>query len=365
MPRNYLPDLRFLPENYDTVTPATVLNDGVTVGSFLNGVTLDHITDLESRKQLVRNLLPHAQILKSINTNNKRFADHKLVVVEGLYKKAPEEQLTESEDNNNFLALTGRGVVYELRRNKKTDNDKTFELARYLQVYHKTYDKLILDYDTYNEGELNAQIIIQTPNIPSNYNVKFKEISSTVFNNTTQAIGQLVEVTEIPETKVQFPADTPDDVAGYFTVGDLHARLLRVYGGDPWQSYARDGRLSRDQVILENLQKIRKGQVVVISSGFNDAVNSNDTPESIAKRIAKTVATSKDVLGHVTTFLLFPITDKIAVRRSIAVRNAIISSLSSFNDVRLVDLNDSQFQLGNDGKSLTPESYISISTSLI
>jgi|11_taG_2_1085331.scaffolds.fasta_scaffold14144_2 LysM repeat protein len=365
MPRNYLPDLRFLPENYDTITAATPLNDGVTVGSFLNGVTLDHIPDINDRKQLVRNLLPHAQILKSINSNNKRFADHKLVVVEGIYKQAPEEQLTESEDNNNFLALTGRGIVYELRRNKKTDNDKTFELARYLQVYHKTYDKIILDYDTYIEGELNAQIIIQTPEIPPSYNVNFKQIPTTVFNNTTQAIGQLVEITEIPETKVQFPADTPDDVTGYFTVGDLHARLVRVYGGDPWQSYARDGRLSRDQVILENLQKIRKGQVVVISSGYNDAVNSNDTPEAIANRVYKTVAISKDVLGHVSTFLLFPITDKIPVSRSVAVRNAIVSVLSPFNDVRIIDLNDSQYELGNDGKSLTPESYISISTSLI
>ena len=365
MPKNYLPDLRFLPENYDTITAATPLSDGVTIGSFLNGVTLDHITDIATRKQLARNLLPHAQILKSINTNNKRFADYKLVVIEGIYKKAPEEQLTESEDNNNFLALTGRGIVYELKRNKKTDNNKTFELARYLQVYHNTYDKLILDYDTYNEGELNAQIIIQTPEIPSNYNVKFKKVSTTVFNNTPQVIGQLVEITEIPETKVQFPANTPDDVTGYFTVGDLHARLVRVYGGDPWQSYARDGRLSRDQVILENLQKIRRGQVVVISSGYNDAVNSNDTPESIANRVYKTVATSKNDLGHVTTFLLFPITDKIAVSRSRAVRNAIVSKLATFNDVRIVDLNDSQYELGNDGKSLTPESYISISTSLI
>lgn len=365
MPRNYLPDLRFLPENYDVVTAATPLNDGVTLGSFLNGVTLNHITDINDRKQLVRNLLPHAQILKSINSNNKRFADHKLVVVEGIYKQAPEEQLTESEDNNNFLALTGRGIVYELRRNKKTDNNKTFELARYLQVYHNTYDRLILDYDTYTEGELNAQIIIQTPVIPSNYDVNFKQISSTVFNNTPQAIGQLIEITEVPETKVQFPADTPDDVTGYFTVGDLHARLVRVYGGDPWQSYARDGRLSRDQVILENLQKIRKGQIVVISSGYNDTVNSNDTPESIANRVYKTVSISKDVLEHVTTFLLFPITDKVEESRSIAVRNAIVSALSSFNDVRIIDLNDSQYELGNDGKSLTPESYISISTLLI
>ena len=364
MPKNYLPDLRFLSETLTTINSATSLSDGVSVGSFLKGVTLDHIPELADRKQLARNLLPHAQILKSIANNNKRFAEHKLVVVDGVYNPDIEEQITENDDNTNFLAKTGRAVVYELRRNKKTDNDKTFELAKYLQVYHKTYDRLILDYDTYIEGELNAQIIIQTPNIPPNYDVAFKGISETRFNNATQAIGQLIEITETPETKVEFPANTPDEVSGYFTVGDLHARQIAVYGGDPWQTYARDGRLSRDNVILENIAKIRAGQVVVISSGYNDAITSSESPASIAARVKKTVDLSRKY-KHTVTFLLFPTTNKAPTNRLVGVRQAIMASLSSFNDVRIVDLNDSQYELGFDGSSLTPESYISISNLLI
>ena len=365
MASNYLPDLRFLPDSLKAIDASTKLNDGVSVGSFLDNITLDHIADLGERKQLVRNLLPHAQILKSIGDNTTKFAAHKLVVAEGIYKPSPEEQMTEDDTNPNYLALNGRSITFELKRNNRTDNDKTFELARYLQVFYSTYDKLILDYDTAIEGELNAQIIIQVPNIPSNYEVTFNRVIETRFNNTVQATGQLIEITEIPDTVVEFPADTPDDVTGYFTVGDLHARLLRTYGGDPWQSYALDYRSSRDNAILENLNKIRKGQVVVISSGYNDTINSNDTPKDIATRVLKTVTASKDVLGHVTSFLLFPITDKVQESRSKDVRAAIISALSVFNDVRIIDLNSPQYQLGFDGKSLTAESYISISNALI
>jgi len=364
MPKNYLPDLRFLPEAQGNITAATPLNDGVTLGSFLNGVTLDHLTQPE-RVQLARNLLPHAQIVKSISANNKKFAKHKLVIVDGVYKPDPEEQITEEETSTNFLAQTGRAVVYELHRNKKVDNDKTFELAKYLQVYHKTYDNLILDYDTYIEGELNVQIVLQTPQIPVTYDVVFKNKAKTAFNNNPQDPGQLIEVTETPATKVDFPAQLPDEVAGYFTVGDVHARLLRVNGGDPWQSYATDARLSRDVVILDNIKKIKTGEVVVISIGYNDTANTNDSPETIASQVFKTVELSAVKQKHTVTFLLFPITNKLPQQKQTAVRNAIVAKLNSIPNLRIVDLAATQYQLGFDGVSLTPESYISISNILI
>jgi hypothetical protein len=364
MPKNYLPDLRFLPEGLTKVTAATPLANGVTLGSFLIGTTLQHIPELSDRIQLARNLLPHAEILSAIKANQRTFADHTLVVVEGVYKQSPEEQMTENDSNHNFLAKTGRGVVYELRINGKVDNDKTFELARYLQIYHRTYDKIILDYDVQEEGILNAQIIIQTPNIPSTYDVRFKGIVETQFNNTTQATGQLVEVTERPNTKVTFPANLPDNVAGYFTVGDIHARLLRVYGGDPWQSYGQDARTSRDVAIKQNINRIRAGQVVVISAGYNDAVTTTDTPEAIGKRVADIVNTSVR-LGHVVTFMLYRITQKGETARQEAIRASIVSELSSFANVRIVDLNAAQYSFGVGGIALSRESYISISDSLI
>lgn len=364
MPKNYLPDLRFLPEGLTKVTAATPLADGVTLGSFLVGTTLKHIPELADRIQIARNLLPHAQILSTIKANQDRFVDHTLVVVEGLYKPAPEEQMTEDDSNHNFLAKTGRGVVYELRQNGKVDNDKTFELVRYLQIYHNTYDKIILDYDTLEEGQLNAQIIIQTPSIPTTYNVTFKGQAETAFNNTTQAVGQLVEVTERPNTKVTFPANLPDNVTGYFTVGDIHARLLRVYGGDPWQSYGQDARTSRDAAVKENINKIRGGQIVVISAGYNDAVTTSDTPEAIGKRVADIVNTSVR-LGHVVTFMLFRITEKGETSRQEATRASIISNLSSLTNIRIIDLNAAQYSFGIGGVALDRESYNSISDSLI
>ena len=302
MASKYLPDLRFLPEGLTRVHSGTPLNDGITVGNFLKGTTLDHILEVSDRIQIVRNLLPQAQILKAIGENTKRFSNHKLVVIEGLYRADPEEQMTEADTNTNFLATTGRSVVYELRRNDKTDNEKTFELARYLQVYHKIYDRLILDYDTYNEGELNVQLIIEMPVIPSNYDVAFKGSSETRFNNNVQAVGQLVEITEIPSTTVDFPANTPDEVAGYFTLGDVHSRLLKTFGGNPWQSYAQDSRTSRDETIITNIKKIKSGEVVVISAEVNDAINSKDTPEQIGARVKKIVDASYK-LSHVITFL--------------------------------------------------------------
>lgn len=364
MPKNYLPDLRFVPERLTTINAQTPLSDGVTVGSFLNGVTLDHITDLNERKQLVRNLLPHAEIVKSIRENDKRFSLHQLAVVEGIYKPAPEEQITESEDNHNFLAQTGRGIVYELRRNGQTDNDKTFELAKYLQVYHPTFDRLILDYDTYVEGELNAQIILQMPVIPPSYDVRFRKVAETRFNNVVQATSQLIEITETPNTSIRFPAPLPDEVGGYFTVGDIHARLLRTYGGDPWQSYAIDARTSRDVVVKENIRKIKTGEVVVISAGFNDAVTTNDTPQAIAERVRSIVNTSV-ARNHVITFMLFPISTQHERTRQVQVRQAIVSILGQINNIRIIDLNENQYTLGFDGVQLTRESYISISNLLI
>jgi hypothetical protein len=364
MALKYLPDLRYLPEGLPRVDANTSLNSGIALGNFLKGVTLDHIPEVKDRIQIARNLLPQAQILKAIGEDSKRFSRHKLVVIEGLYKADPQEQITELEENTNFLATTGRSVVYELRRNNSIDNEKTFELARFLQTYHRTYDKLILDYDTYNQGELNVQIIIEMPKIPADYNIRFKGVVETRFNNKIQAVNQLIEITETPSTAIQFPADLPDEVTGYFTIGDVHARNLKVFGGDPWQTFARDARTSRDQDIIKNIQLIKEGEVVVISAGVNDAISSNDTPTQIAERVFKIVNTSYQ-LDHSVTFLLFKVTDKTTTTRQAAIRQAIINELDGLTNIRIVDLNDSQYSFASDGVSLSKESYISISNILI
>ncbi len=362
MSYKFLTDLRFIPDGLTAVTAATPLADGVTMGTFLTDVTLDHIPELSDRIQIARNLLPHAHIIKSIRDSDKRFAKYKMVVVEGIYKKSLEEQITAGGQKD--LAQVGRSVVYELRRDGVTDNAKTVELALYLAVFYKMYDKLTLDYDTYNEGELNAQIIIDTPDMPSSYNIRFQLSTQTKFNNVVQADGQLVEITEIPNTSVVIPAPLPDQVGGYFTVGDHHARQLRVYGGSPWQSFARDGRTSRDNAIIENIKKISSNNIVVVSVGYNDTVITQDTPETIAARVHNIVGESIK-LGHDVTYLLFPVTNSLGASRQIAVRNAIVNKLGVFTQLAIIDLNHASYVIDVDGISLTRESYISVSNKLV
>ena len=362
---NFLPDLRFLPEGLTSVTSATPINDGITLGTFMRGVTLDHIPELSDRIQLVRNLLPHAEILKVIRDNDTRFSEYQLVVAEGIYKPAPEETVTESEDNHNFLAQTGRAIAYELRKNGVPDNDKTVELARYLNVFLPHFDKLIIDYDTYVGGEINAQILVHTPTIPANYQVTFKRKTETVYNNNIQAQGQIVEVSDRPPSAITFPAQLPDQVAGFFCVGDIHARLLRTFGGDPWQSYARDGRMSRDTVIIENINRIKKGEVVVVSAGYNDTSRTNATPDEIAAKV-KTILQASIARKHVISFLLFPRTTTVVQSRSDAVRNALVEVCNNLPEISIVDLGDtSQFSMAVDGETLTAASYIKISDGII
>ena len=362
MAYKFLPDLRFLPDAATSITASTTIADGVPLGTFLKGVTLDHIPELADRQQIIRNLLPHAHIVKSIRESDKRFAKYKLVVVEGIYKKSAEEQLTAGGQKD--LAQTGRSVVYELRRNGKTDLTKTVELAQYISIFYRTYDKITLDFDTYNQGELNAQIVIDTPLITNKYNPTFALSAETLFNNTVQARNQLVEITEIPNTSVTIPAPLPDTVTGYFTVGDVHARLLQVYGGNPWQSFARDGRTTRDTAIIENINKVKADNVMVIAAGYNDAINTQETPDAIAGRVFDIVNASVKK-NHTTTYMLFPITNKTGEQRQIDIRNAIVSKLSTFTRLRIIDLNDNQYELDVNGETLTRESYNSISRVLV
>ena len=125
--------------------------------------------------------------------NDGQFRDHRLVVVEGLYEKGPTETLKGGSLND--LASDGRVVVYELVGNDgKIDRSTSFDLA----VFWKDnfdYDKIILDYDTFDpDGSLNTQIIVVMPNVPDTYRVSFKKDIETRFNNNIQSVNELVEL---------------------------------------------------------------------------------------------------------------------------------------------------------------------------
>lgn len=180
---NYIPELQYLPDNLEIINSKTPLAKNVSLGAFLNGVTLEHLS-IPERQQIVRNLLPQAQIYKAIRENRTILSGFKLKIVEGIYKKKPDQQLTENGPLD--LASQGRRVVYELVGQCGTSSDKTIEAITYLSIFKRNYDKLILDYDTYNpDGTLNVQIIVETPEIPDTYKVSFKLETETLFNNNT------------------------------------------------------------------------------------------------------------------------------------------------------------------------------------
>jgi len=223
------------------ITSATKLGPGVTMAKFLGArgsrtqlkkLYNDGFNGPPDFQQIARNLLVHTQILHSI-TGNQEFAQHRLVVSEGIYEPNPKFQVAEvgagseqaakaqarktagatygkgkdgwvvntpqyvGERPSGILQLrrTGRAVVYQLvNRAGKTDPAKTFDLAAYWKDYIN-YDKLILDYDTYDtNGDLTCQIAIEIPDIPEDYDVTFKYNLETYYNGVLQTKNELLEI---------------------------------------------------------------------------------------------------------------------------------------------------------------------------
>ena len=116
-----------------------------------------------------------------------------MVVVEGLYRKGPNETLTPGSFND--LATKGQVVVYELLGGSgRPDLLKTFDLAVHLKD-NLFYDKLTLNYDKFDpSGGLNAQIIIQMPLVAEDYNCNYNMEIETLFNNKPQATKEFIEI---------------------------------------------------------------------------------------------------------------------------------------------------------------------------
>ena len=71
---------------------------------------------------------------------------------------------------------------------------KRFEAAYWLAA-NVPFGELILDYDTYEgTSKLNAQIIIEIPDIPADYNVVFNKKVRTFYNNILQSTNELTEI---------------------------------------------------------------------------------------------------------------------------------------------------------------------------
>lgn len=234
-------DPKYDPNTQTEITSATKLGPGITMAKFLGAkgsrtqlkkLYDENFTGKVDRLQLARNLVLHSQILQSI-VGMVEYSQHRLIVSEGVYEPNPKFEVTEEpihseryakkkaseipgatygkagtgwvirypkyigEMPSDILALRrkGQAVVYQLiDRNGKTDPQKTFDLAVYWKDYIN-YDKLTLDYDTYDpSGDLTCQIVIETPEVPETYEVSYKYGLETRYNGELQTKNELLEI---------------------------------------------------------------------------------------------------------------------------------------------------------------------------
>ena len=197
--KSILPDPRYNPNLQTEITPKTKLGRGVTLAKFLGGrgdkVSIDHIVGLDNRKAIARQFYLQAETLKAVSEDTGKFKDHRMVVTEGLYRKAPGETLTAGSFND--LAQNGRVVVYELLdQNGNIDLLKTFDLAVHLKD-NLFYDKISLSYDYFDpSGKLHAEIIVQMPEVDSTFVARYNMQIETLFNNKVQANKEFVEIVQ-------------------------------------------------------------------------------------------------------------------------------------------------------------------------
>ncbi len=206
---DYYVDPKFNPVNQVSagipITSRTRLAPGVSMAKFVSAhgdpVTLTHILDDNERLRLAKQYVLHADVLKLINSSSAplQFKNFRLVPIEGLYRAESGENLDVS-DGINYLMSRGQTVVYELINNKgELAVEKTFDLAVYFKD-NLNYQKMILDYDNFNpDDSLNVQIIITMPEITPPYNIAYKNVFETRYNNITQATNELIEVLRTDE----------------------------------------------------------------------------------------------------------------------------------------------------------------------
>ena len=241
-----LVDPQYNPELISTITSGTKLAPGITCAKFLGA--LGSRTQFEKlyrqdffgsadRKQIARNLVLHAHAMNMVSSNIE-FAQHRLVVSDGIYEPNPDFEISElnagtekaaeklaqqfprgsygkgpdgwiarvplytgetpSGGSINDLRRTGRAIGYQLiDKNGKTDPRKSFDLAVYWKDY-LDYDKLTLDYDTFDpNGDLTCSIILEMPEVTTSWDVSYRYGLETTYNGALQTVNELLEI--LPE----------------------------------------------------------------------------------------------------------------------------------------------------------------------
>lgn len=238
-----LVDPQYNPEFQTEITSQTQLGIGITCAKFLGAkgsrtqfekLYASNFFGSADRKQIARNLVLHANAMNTV-VQNPNFSSHRLIVSEGIYepnpqfvtqeipvgnkeaaKKLAQENSGGSYGNSsdgwvakiplyvgerpttgsiNDLRRTGRAIVYQLiDKNGKTDSRTTYDLALYWKDYID-YDKLTLDYDTFDpSGELTCQIVLEMPEVPSSFEVSYRHDLETTYNGELQTKNEILEI---------------------------------------------------------------------------------------------------------------------------------------------------------------------------
>ncbi len=201
----FVVDHKYNPIFQDNITSRTRLADGVSMAKFLGGygdpVTMNSLNDKSDRLNLAKQYMLHAEAMKTINeaTGSKEFENFRLEVLEGFYVPEVTETLDVTDGVNHFKT-NGQTVVYHLINNSgEVAIEKTFDLAVYWKD-HLNFEKLTIDYDTYNpDGTLHACIILKMPKIVAPWTVTYENLIETRFNNTVQTTNELMEILDSTE----------------------------------------------------------------------------------------------------------------------------------------------------------------------
>jgi hypothetical protein len=198
--RTTIPDPRYTAYLSETtrpeeITASTLLSKGVPLATFLGSpgdrTSLDSFPLVKlQQERILQQLYLHAQLLEYIN-NHPNFENNRLVVVESLFRKPFSDGTFETGTSDNALKANGRLVGYRLLNSAgDVDHEKTFEAAVLLKD-NFYYDKLCLDYDTFDpKGGLNVNIMVYMPEL-DNFTGYYHYQLQTKFNRFIYASTEL------------------------------------------------------------------------------------------------------------------------------------------------------------------------------
>jgi hypothetical protein len=170
--------------------------------------------------------------------------------------------------------------------------------------------------------------------------------------------GELPAVAGKKDTKIT-PTIDKDTKPGYYTVGDSHGVGIAKNSPGEWRNLSKTGASAFSKEHLENINKIPKGSVVVISMGANDI--GGNIPK-IVDQVNSTVAAAKARGLKVVYVLPTATTNPANQQRREELRQALLKGLSS-RDIVDLGIAPSKDQKGDD-LHLKSKGYATIGTNI-